>query len=326
MEIIKSEHIASRIQPRNLDSKDMLLFANEFSKKINATTLETVENVDILKDTIFDLYALKFFTKYTHVTKLSDLDKLKRVRLLLASSEKVNKGIWIIDNWSLAYFHWLTDALTRLIASEDYLDSHIVLLPKMFDKNPYADSLRMLNFDVRFFEPSKRIHVKELILPSHTASTGNYNKEIINRLRHKFLSKREIIPGKKIYISRQKARWRKITNEADVVTLMKSYGFEIHFFEDYNFSEQVGLMQQASHLIGLHGAGLTNMLFMPKNGKILELRNKDDDHNNCFFSLASDLEHNYYYQLNDGNTKDTHVVDITVNIENLEKAIEQMME
>ena len=64
---------------------------------------------------------------------------------------------------------------------------------------------------------------------------------------------------------------------------------------------------------------------MQKNSKVLELRNKEDSHNNCFFSLASDLGHNYYYLLNDGNIKDTHFVNITVNIGNLEKAIVEML-
>ncbi len=325
MGIIKSEHIALRTQPRNLNILDMPLFEHEFSKKINATTLETVHHVEVVKDTVFKWSELKFYTEYTHVTKLTETDKLKRVRLLLKPGGKADKGIWIIDNWSLAYFHWLTDALTRLIAAEKHLDDHIVFLPSWFDKNPYADSLRMLGVKVKFFDISRRIHVNEMVFPSHTAPTGNYNKEIINKLRTRFSISNGINPTKKIYISRQRASRRKITNEAEVAMLVKTYGFEIHFFEDYNFQEQVRLMNQASHLIGLHGAGLTNMLFMPKNGKVLELRNRNDAHNNCFFSLASDLEHNYYYQLNEGNTIDTHVVDITVNIENLANAIDQMM-
>jgi capsular polysaccharide biosynthesis protein len=76
-------------------------------------------------------------------------------------------------------------------------------------------------------------------------------------------------------------------------------------------------MSQTIHLIGLHGAGLTNMLFMREGGKVLELRNQNDAHNNCYFSLASELNLDYFYLLNQGNTNDTHTVDIIVDIDEL---------
>jgi len=59
------------------------------------------------------------------------------------------------------------------------------------------------------------------------------------------------------------------------------------------------LAVNADILIGVHGAGLTNMLFMKENSNILELRRKDDDHNNCYFSLAAACKHKYWYQLCD---------------------------
>jgi len=37
------------------------------------------------------------------------------------------------------------------------------------------------------------------------------------------------------------------------------------------------------------------MMFMKKGGKVIEVRRKGDSINNCYFSLASDLEHDYYY-------------------------------
>jgi capsular polysaccharide biosynthesis protein len=322
MEIIKQEHLSLRTKPINLDSKDESLFSYQYSKKIKAATIEKVNNVDILNDIIFNKSNVKLYTKYTHVNKHFKFNMLKRFKLYLGSYNKIDKGIWIIDNWSYGYFHWLTDALTRLVASEEHISNHVVLLPIKFEKSLYKDSLQMLNFEVRFFNPRQRLFVKELLMPSHTAPTGNYNKEIINKVRDRFNQNITEKPFRKIYISRQKAKYRKITNENEVVTLLKSYNFEIHYFEDYEFFDQVILMQQTSHLIGLHGAGLTNMLFMPKNGKIVELRNKDDDHNNCYYTLASDLEHKYYYLLNEGDNNDTHFVNISVNIENLTKIIE----
>ena len=48
----------------------------------------------------------------------------------------------------------------------------------------------------------------------------------------------------------------------------------------------------------MHGAGLTHMLWMKEKGKILEIRARDSKEN-CYFCLASDLNHDYYYSFAD---------------------------
>lgn len=166
------------------------------------------------------------------------------------------------------------------------------------------------------------LRVRELLISSHTANTGNYNHILINELRNKFIIEGET--SRKIFISRLKASKRKITNEHEVIALLKLYNYEIHYFEDYAFSKQIEIMSQAKHLIGLHGAGLTNMLFMKEGGKVMELRNFNDADNNCYFSLASELNLHYYYQLNKSNNIDTHITDITVDIDKLKTNIEKM--
>ena len=65
------------------------------------------------------------------------------------------------------------------------------------------------------------------------------------------------------------------------------------------------------------------MLFMPPGGQVLELRN-EEDRNNCYFALASDLGHPYYYLTNKGNTADTYNVEIEVDIAKLQEAVAQM--
>jgi capsular polysaccharide biosynthesis protein len=109
-----------------------------------------------------------------------------------------------------------------------------------------------------------------------------------------------------------------------VMELLLQYGYEIHFFEDYDLKKQIEIMSETKSLIGLHGAGLTNMLFMPANGQVLELRNENDAHNNCYFSLASDLNQAYYYLINTGDIEDTHRVEVTVDISKLKIAVELM--
>jgi capsular polysaccharide biosynthesis protein len=67
--------------------------------------------------------------------------------------------------------------------------------------------------------------------------------------------------------------------------------------EDLSFIRQIELMQGTKVLLGAHGAGLTNMLFMPAGSVVVEIRKEGDSHNNCFYSLASALGHRYYYAI-----------------------------
>src|SRR6185295_8017269 len=89
---------------------------------------------------------------------------------------------------------------------------------------------------------------------------------------------------------------RRVLNEAEVSGLLREYGFVTLYFEDYTFEKQVHLSSNATMLISIHGAGLTNMLFMKEKASVLEFRPKNDHTNLCYYALASALDLNYYYQ------------------------------
>lgn len=61
-----------------------------------------------------------------------------------------------------------------------------------------------------------------------------------------------------------------------------------------------------------------------RGGVIIELRNKGDDLNNCFFALASDLEHQYYFLSNQGTLAHTYSTDVVVDVHNLQKILDEI--
>jgi capsular polysaccharide biosynthesis protein len=184
----------------------------------------------------------------------------------------------------------------------------------------------LFGIPVKYFDRTVKLRVKELVLPSHTAQSGNYNPVVINQLRDVFLSKfGDVKPHRRIYISRMKAKKRKVANEDEVIALLDSFNYEIHYFEDYSFDQQVSICSESLSLIGLHGAGLTNMLFMRPGTQVLELRNENDCENNCYFSLASDLNIAYFFQLSKGDQNDTHTVNVNVDVNELRRNIESMI-
>jgi len=77
----------------------------------------------------------------------------------------------------------------------------------------------------------------------------------------------------------------------------------------------VEISSQARYLVSNHGAGMTNMLFMPEGSNVLELRHREDCINNCYFTLSSALNLNYFYQTcpSGGDAQDPHAADLLVD-------------
>ena len=281
--------------PINLVDQDFPLFEKALSETIPASHYWNLQNALLLKDTVFRNF--RFWQKYSHLTPLPFRSKVLRLSLLIFSKKRIEKGVWITDNWSRGYSHWFADALMRLENVRNYLSGHTVLLPACLKQVEYTwRSLELLGYSYTFLDDKTPFRIDELILPSHATNSGNFIPTLINSVREKLLSGlKQTKPFRKIYISRQKAKRRRLLNEEQFIDKLKQYGFEVHCFEDYTFQQQLTLMNESIVVIGLHGAGLTNMLFMQAGTSVIELRKEDDTHNNCYFSLASALEIKYYY-------------------------------
>ena len=111
-----------------------------------------------------------------------------------------------------------------------------------------------------------------------TEEIQNIPKWILNDLRNKFLNKKppKNYP-KKIYIDRSDSKsnhrdLRKVTNEDEILDFLKKEGFSIIRLGDLNFIDQVNLFNNASQIIGLHGAGFANLVFCKPNTFVLEFK------------------------------------------------------
>lgn len=316
-------HVSVRRPPLFLDPADAFLFQREFNYAVRSTTVDVLKNALVVSgDAVVDTKGMRFRDDATHVHALTRRQKLRKLIDLIKPWAKVDAGTWITDNWSNGYFHWMTDALPRALAAERMGKGHPLLLTTAYMGSRFVvDSLDILGIPGRYFDAGQCLRVGELVLPSHAASTGNYNRTLVQELRVRMTQPPATSPDRRVYISRANAARRTVLNESLILPMLKRHGFEVHRFEEYGLREQITLMQGTSVLMGLHGAGLTNMLFMPAGGHVLEIRNRHDAANNCYFALTSDMDHTYDYLLADGNTADTHVVDVTVNEAALERVL-----
>ena len=105
------------------------------------------------------------------------------------------------------------------------------------------------------------------------------------------------------------------------------WGFKVINFENLSFEEQREIAAEASILAGVHGAGLTNMLFMEKGSKILELTSLLNGEQYYYYTLSNALGHDYFYQLCTPQETGTSIqeTNLEVDIELLYKNLELMM-
>lgn len=67
--------------------------------------------------------------------------------------------------------------------------------------------------------------------------------------------------ARRIFLNRRARYGRNISNLVEVEAVTKAHGFETVYAEDLAFSEQVRMFAEASSVVAIHGAGLTNCLF-----------------------------------------------------------------
>lgn len=75
----------------------------------------------------------------------------------------------------------------------------------------------------------------------------------------------------KIYLSRASASRRRIVNEEELLPILERHGFQCLLAEDVTVAEMAQLASRATHFVGAHGAGIANIVFMPRQGRVMEL-------------------------------------------------------
>ncbi len=281
----------SFIKNVNTNFKEVFLYNY---KKVNITPEGHIfNNLSIDKDLL--IYP-KHKKIYNFLYVASTLIKRKKIKL-----DSNETYLICFDYWSNGIFHWMCDALPRLEAVKELAKQCVFILPKFFEYTYIHETLKAFEFKaIYLIEDTTYLYCANLMVPQQITTSGQMRPENILSLRHTLLNHFKPkftgnIKQPNIYISRNKAKYRKVINEQELLPLLKKYNFEIIFFEDYSVCQQIELCYHAKNIVSIHGANLTNVIFMQPNCNVLEFRKKDDVDNNYFYELADSVNCNYYY-------------------------------
>jgi capsular polysaccharide biosynthesis protein len=288
--------------PVNFVAADNHLFAHELSIEACLPNLVTARFIHA------DLY---WYSAAKGLSSLKQAQLLyKKMNWRRLFSPKIRycaKTALVFDAWSANYFHWMTEAVPKLQYLAATGERLVVYVPTPIFQQPFAKFTLSLFKNLTFKELSvtdiTKYLIKEAYLCDLQMQTGNYHPITVKAAASLLNASVELQypSSKRIFLYRNVSEGRGILNFDQIKPILDQYEFAIVDPGQLKIEEQIALMRKCEILGGVHGAGLTNMMFLPQGAKILELRRYDDKLNNCYFSLASALGHGYYYQLCDVN-------------------------
>ena len=229
--------------------------------------------------------------------------------LKLPVCQQTNMTIAILSTSGCeGYFHWLIEAIPRVEILRKSLPNGLEGIDKFIvnkaDKLPIIiESLSLLNIPLDkliFSDVSTHIQAKMLVIPSLAGYTGNPSAWACEFLRESFLKhKIDIKPIGKIYISRSRAKYRKIVNEESVIACVSKFGFTPIYLEEHTFAMQIAILSNAEVIVAPHGAGLSNLIWCKAGTKVLEIFSPNYV-NVCFWAIAEQVGLDYFYLIGDG--------------------------
>ena len=247
------------------------------------------------------------------------------------SDIEIGEACLIFNSQSSGYFHWMVEHLSRMEGLVEYekrtgIRPSIIVPPDMtaFQK----ESLRLLGYDEDdwLLWDTFRATVDTLVIPSvrREYDDGIAAPASIEWLRSEMIS--SAMPSDStqtdctlLYVSREDADRRRVSNEEEILEMLNSYGFEKVLPGELSEEQAVQTFNRAEIIAGPHGAGLTNMIYS-EDCAIIELL-PNDTYSWAYFVLAQQLDFEYCYLLGDDSKQGT---DFGVPVEDLEALVQEI--
>lgn len=197
---------------------------------------------------------------------------------------------WCYHRFYFQYFHWFIDCLPRLwillkygikpekyffgeIGTHEFIIESLKVLNISLDSCIQIDLSKSYNFSNVYFPTSllnESVHLRPSLGDGKHFKGGwdpDYLK-FINKAFRNFYLKDQNKSTKRIFITRGELDHRKLENKKEIYSLLEKFNFEIINPGELSFSSQVKTFASASIIIGIHGAGLTNVLWANTSSKV----------------------------------------------------------
>lgn len=213
------------------------------------------------------IYQSLAFSRAAHQRKPNLLKFLLRKKISV-----VDKAISLRDGGEENYFHFYNDVLSKLFFLKqqgiDVNQYTIIVSKKLWDKPYFQYYLKRTDFlesSNWLIQEQEYIFCKTIIFSKPmTHSVSLWNDLLI-------MDEVNVSLDRKIFLTRSKHRLRFLENSEEIEAKAKRYGLEIIDADALSLEAQMKLFSQASFISGIHGAGLTNMVYRKTPCRVLEI-------------------------------------------------------
>ena len=183
-----------------------------------------------------------------------------------APLEEYPELVSLRDTGEENYFHFYNDVLAKLFFLEEKLGLSpavpLLISKRLYDRpyfqyflaHPYLRDRQWVVQDEQYIRSHRTYFCKPL------THTPQYYRRILEMVR----PEDQIITGprdRRLFITRSPKRLRFIENNTEIAGICQELGFEELDFDELTLSEQIRAVGQARYVVGIHGAGLANILF-----------------------------------------------------------------
>lgn len=273
------------------------------------------------------------FAEFTYVDQAGGIDahSIFRRRRFPKATPLAGWYATICYPSSRAYYHWMIESLPRLRLIEEFLDAlDGVFVP---DHMPSSMTQSILALGVREdqivpMSMGKHYAPEHLLVPAYCSGL-DIPHWVPEYFKRKILNGREFVPTRRIYISRAGVTRRRVTNEQEVMAVLKHFCFEEVRPEQLSFREQAELFASAEMVVGSTGAALSNIVFCHPGSSLLSLLPYDGLVPHVFYSLACAVGMKYWDiigkpVLNSDSILDEHV-DFSIDPDRLNQTLIAML-
>jgi hypothetical protein len=194
--------------------------------------------------------------------------------LIRKNSIQIKKAISLRDTGEENYFHFYNDVLSKLFFLREHgvnvCDYPVIVSERLWNKeyfqhylqrSEFLQSLKWILQNDRYIQCESVIFCKAL----------THKKKLWRDIITPIMENVSTLKHRRIFLTRSRSRLRFIENMDEIEKVCRKHSFEIFDSDTLPFVEQISLFSQVKYLVGIHGAGLTNMVFRKGYCSVLEL-------------------------------------------------------
>lgn len=182
------------------------------------------------------------------------------------------------DHGEAGFFHFLHSVIPRKLIWQQNFREHRLYAARGQKFHDEFDSASGIEAGDVVFANGRALAVSSLLFATGLVrpdwDTGGFFERPLACTRMLRTWAQQIAPAsdERIYISRKDSSIRKVGNEADLEShLIDKWNFRSCVLTDMSLLEQISLFKGAQCVVGLHGAGLSHVSFMPNGSDLVEI-------------------------------------------------------